>query len=156
MQYLKLFESFVDDIKEIKSKQDVLIQNLKKEIKSEIDDFMFDVTDEFEIDGSGVDLDLENESFVVFYNIWFEFNSNDIEKLIKLLYETEVRMKSYNVRIVISTRLWTKKEQIIDGYWEELRYGEFLDIPKFEYCIKRILNDDLYVKGKSCIKVCSI
>jgi hypothetical protein len=154
MQYLRLFESFVDDIKEIKSKQDVLIENLKKEIKSEIDNFMFDVTDEFEIDGSGIGLDLEDETFELFYNVWFKFNSNDIEKLIKLLYETEVRMKSYNVRIVISTRLWTKKE--FGGKWEDLRYREFLDITKFEYCIKRVLNDDLYTKGKLCIKVCSI
>jgi len=156
MQYLKLFEGFVDEIKEIKSKQDILVQNLKKEIKSEIDTFMFDVTDEFEIDGSGIGLDLEDETFEIFYNIWFKFNSSDIEKMIKLLRETEVRMESYNVRILISTRLWTKKEQIIDGEGEDLRYGEFLNIPKFEYCIKRILNDDLYVKGKSCIKVCSI
>lgn len=153
----QLFESFKEDILDFKSNHLILLNNLKQEIKSEVDDYMNYFTDEFYSPNSSIGIDLDNECFEVYYmDVVCDFSDKSLQEFINLLREVENRMKkNLNVRILISTKLFTKKNKD-QNFWEELRYGSFLNLDTFTYAIKNVLKDDLYIKIKCDIRVCSI
>ena len=114
-------------------------------------------TDEFYSPNSIIDIDLDNECFEVYYiGVFCDFSDKSLQEFINLLREVENRMKKdLNVRILISTKLFIKKNKD-QNFWQELRYGAFLNLDTFTYTIKNVLKDDLYIKIKCDIKVCSI
>jgi hypothetical protein len=154
---IKLFENFQEDILNLKSNQIRLLNELKKEIKSEVDDYMNYITDEFGFDESGINIDLESESFEVYYmGILCNFSDKSLKEFISLLIEVDNRMKKLiNAKILISSKVFPKNARSQD-YWEELRYGSFINLEQFIYVTKNVLKDDLYIKIKCDIKVCNI
>ena len=156
----KIFESFKEDILNFKSN----LNNLKQEIKSEVDDYMNYFTDEFHSPNTDIDLILDNEYFEINYmDVVCDFSDKRLQEFINLLIEVEDRMKrNLDVKILISTKLFTKENK--DKNFSvskilalgEIRYGAFIDLDSFTYAIENYLKDDLYIKIKCDIKVCSI
>lgn len=88
MKYLKLFEVYFDEefkkLNDIDSKDDFL-----KKIKLEVDQYMYSITDEYQINSSEDRINfLDNSCLITYRNITFNDNFwDDIKKLQKVLYK---------------------------------------------------------------------
>ena len=106
MKYLKLFEGFSDDfytdLKSLEDKYNSDKKNLLKRYKDEVDQFMFDLTDDYS-DPYQNDF-IENDDPSIWYYLKCEWE--DFEKVISILQEVNERLKSaLNLKIILTAQI---------------------------------------------------
>jgi len=151
---IKLFESFIDDILQFKSKKNSFITKLGNEIKSEMDEYMHQLLDEFQHSESIINVDIESELYEVIYEkVTCKFDEHNINNFVKNLRGIQKQINNDNeVEIFIYTKLYCKDSNI----WTEVKYGNFLNIDSFERQMFLNLPSGKYEKIVCTIKICSI
>ena len=144
MKYLKLYESFSDDfyenLKKLKKEYHDGRKKIRDDFKSEIDDYMWDITDRW-----GIDSFVEEDDPQVWYEL--EFKHEDVEKV----YD-ELKMANDRLKKVLGIQI--RVEEI----YRQLRGGSYgyhgpkiySQAPRTELMF--IYNDEVLTAGGSGTK----
>jgi len=143
MKYLKLYESFSDDfyenLKKIESEYHEKRKKIREDFKSEIDDYMWDITDIW-----GIDSFIEEDDPVVWYEL--EFKHEDVQKV----YD-ELKMANDRLKKVLGLQI--RVEEIYTR--ARVRGGLYgYHVPKIYFKAPRtelmfIFNDEVLIAGVS-------
>jgi hypothetical protein len=130
MKYLKLFESFGDDFKkslnDLQDKYESDKEQLFKRCKDRVDQFMFDLTDDYSNQSTYQNDFIEDDDPRV--SIWYFLKCEwkDFEKFLNLLQETDERLQSeLGLKVMLTSRIKGKFE----GY-HELHHGFSISVSK--------------------------
>jgi hypothetical protein len=145
MKYLKLYESFSDDfyenLKKIESEYHEKRKKIREDFKSEIDDYMWDITDIW-----GIDSFIEEDDPVVWYEL--EFKHEDVQKV----YD-ELKMANDRLKKVLGLQI--RVEEIYRQLRGAFHYGYhgpkiYSQAPRTELMF--IFNDEVLTAGGSGTK----
>ena len=93
MKYIKLFESFREDfyksIRDLENKYESEKEQLFNEAKSKVDEFMFDLTDDFSDSNFESDF-IESEDLSIWYHL--RCDRDELEKLVELMKDVRARL----------------------------------------------------------------
>lgn len=93
MKYIKLFESFREDfyksIRDLENKYESEKEQLFDEAKSKVDEFMFDLTDDFSDSNFESDF-IESGDLSIWYHL--RCDRDELEKLVELMKDVRARL----------------------------------------------------------------
>jgi len=97
MKYLKTYENMRDDFKSelnvVRNSYNQQLDKIKKEIKEEVDNFMFDITDEYQTsEESYININEIDDIFEIGYDN-IEFNLTKSDDFLKLMEIVSLRIK---------------------------------------------------------------
>ncbi len=119
MRYLKLFEGFSEDfyneLKSLENKYKSDKEELVKSYKHKVDQFMFDLTDDYSDQSTYQNDFIEDDDPSLWYHLKCEWK--DFEMFLNLLQETDERLKSeLGLKIMLTARIKGKFEGYHDLY----------------------------------------
>ena len=137
MKYLKLFENFRDDfyksVKDLESKYNSDREKLFSQAKSKVDEFMFDLTDDFSYQNHRRYRDfIEDDGLSIWY--FLKCDRADIDKFLQILSEIRDRLEEE-----MDLDIWIEMSGFKDGDETSL-HEKIMNFPNFISYINYIKN----------------